>query len=42
MKVRVTENGVSFEKYGHTSDALDYIVTKVCETKFRDFERISQ
>lgn len=42
VKERATENGVSFERYGHTSDALEYFVTKACESQFRAFERILQ
>lgn len=40
LKQRVTENGVSFERYGHTSDALEYLVTTLCPAQFRDFERL--
>ena len=40
VKQRQTENGVSFEQYGHTSDALEYLVTTVVEKQFHDFERL--
>lgn len=40
LKQRVTENGVSFEQYGHTSDALEYLITTLCPAQFRDFERL--
>lgn len=31
--------GASFEKYGHTSDALEYMLCKVFEPTFRQYER---
>jgi len=40
LKQRQTENGVSFEQYGHTSDALEYLVTTVLDKQFQDFERL--
>jgi hypothetical protein len=40
VKERGTENGVSFERYGHTSDALEYLVTSILPREFRDFERL--
>lgn len=40
VKQRVTENGVSFERHGHTSDALEYLITTLCPAQFRDFERL--
>ena len=42
VKKRVTENGVSFEQYGHTSDALEYLVTTLCPAHFRDFEKLTR
>jgi hypothetical protein len=42
VKKRITENGVSFEQYGHTSDALEYLVTTVFASQFRAFEKIMQ
>ncbi len=42
LKQRVTENGVSFEKWGHTSDALEYLVTSLCPAQFKDFEKLIQ
>lgn len=41
-KERATENGVSFEKYGHTSDALEYLVTVAAQNIFKSFERLIQ
>jgi len=40
VKKQTTENGVRFEQYGHTSDALEYLVTTVAERQFHDFERL--
>lgn len=40
LKKRVTEGGVSFEQFGHTSDALEYLVTTVLQKQFAQFERI--
>lgn len=40
LKQTTTENGVRFEQYGHTSDALEYLVTTVAESHFRNFERL--
>ena len=40
VKERATENGVSFERYGHTSDALEYLITKACEQQFAAFAKI--
>lgn len=40
VKERATENKVSFEKYGHTSDALEYLVTTVCAKQFQSFEKL--
>jgi hypothetical protein len=31
--------GVSFEKYGHTSDSMDYFITKICTTEFERFRK---
>lgn len=42
VKQTTTENGVRFEQYGHTSDALEYLVTTVAASQFRDFERLLQ
>ena len=42
VKARATENGVSFERYGHTSDALEYLITKVCESQFAAFAKLLQ
>ena len=42
VKKRVTENGVSFEQYGHTSDALEYLVTTLCPAHFKDFEKLTR
>ena len=42
VKQTVTENGVRFEQYGHTSDALEYLITTVAEKQFRDFEKLLQ
>ena len=36
----VTDNGVRYEQYGHTSDALEYLITTVAEKHFRNFERL--
>ncbi len=40
VKERVTEKGVSFEKRGHTSDALDYLCTTILDKQFNNFERL--
>lgn len=40
LKEIATENGVRFEKYGHTSDALRYLVTTLLKAEFRRFERL--
>lgn len=40
VKATTRENGVTFEQYGHTSDALEYLVTTVAEKHFRNFERL--
>lgn len=40
FKQQTTENGVRFEQYGHTSDALEYLVTTVADKQFHDFERL--
>lgn len=42
VKQTATENGVRYEQYGHTSDALEYIITTVAASQFRDFERLLQ
>lgn len=42
VKQTATENGVRFEMYGHTSDALEYLITTVAAAQFRDFERLLQ
>lgn len=42
VKQTATENGVRFEMYGHTSDALEYLITTVAASQFRDFERLLQ
>ena len=36
-KTRVTENGVSFEKYGHISDGDEYFLIPVLETQYKAF-----
>lgn len=40
VKEKASENGVSFEKYGHTSDALEYLITTLCPAQFRGFEKL--
>lgn len=40
LKQTTTENGVRFEQYGHTSDALEYLITTVAEKQFHNFERL--
>lgn len=40
VKQASVENGVRFEQYGHTSDALEYLITTVLEKQFHDFERL--
>ncbi len=37
LKEKETKNGVSYEKYGHPSDTLDYIVLKVLNDLWRAF-----
>ena len=36
------KDGATFEKYGHTSDALEYLLTTVLKQQFSKFERIIQ
>jgi hypothetical protein len=40
LKQRVTEGGVSFERYGHTSDALRYLITTILKNDYRRFEKL--
>lgn len=40
LKEKVKQDGVLFEKYGHTSDALEYLVTTVLSRQFAAFERL--
>lgn len=40
LKEKVTVNGVNYEKYGHTSDALEYLVTTVLQSVFKNFEKL--
>ena len=40
LKQRVTEGGVSFERYGHTSDALRYLVTYILKSQYKRFEKL--
>ena len=42
LKATTTENGVRFEQYGHTSDALEYLITTVAERQYRNFEKLLQ
>jgi phage terminase large subunit len=42
LKELTTENGVRFEKYGHTSDAFEYLLTTILKTEFQNFERLIQ
>jgi len=42
LKEKVTVNGVNYEKYGHTSDALEYLVTTVLQSVFKNFEKLLQ
>jgi hypothetical protein len=37
LKEKTTQDGISFEKYGHTSDTLDYFVCKVLEPQYKNF-----
>ncbi len=37
LKVKVTENGSSFEKYGHLSDAFDYFICQAFEKYYNRF-----
>jgi hypothetical protein len=39
QKVRDKNTKISFEKYGHASDANDYFLTTAFESEFRDFSR---
>lgn len=38
-KTRETKNGVSYEKYGHTSDALDYLITTAFKEQYQKYLR---
>lgn len=40
LKEKVKQDGVTFEKYGHTSDALEYVVTTIVSRQFAAFERL--
>jgi len=40
LKEKATENGVTFERYGHTSDSLDYLCTTILKNEFANFERL--
>lgn len=40
LKQRVTEGGVSYERYGHTSDALRYLVTYILKAQYKRFEKL--
>ena len=42
LKEKVTVNGVTYEKYGHASDALEYLVTTVLQSVFKNFEKLLQ
>lgn len=42
LKEKVTVNGVNYEKYGHTSDALEYLITTVLQSVFKNFEKLLQ
>jgi phage terminase large subunit len=39
-KTRTKENGISFEQYGHTSDAFDYLITTVLQREFQNFAKL--
>lgn len=38
-KEKDIRTGVSYEKYGHTSDAFDYLITKAFDHEFKRFQR---
>ena len=38
-RIKDKDTGVTFEKYGHTSDANDYFLTTAFESEFKDFAR---
>ncbi len=40
LKEKATQNGVTFEKYGHTSDALRYFLTTLLKSEYRSFEKM--
>lgn len=40
VKEKASENGVTFEKLGHTSDAIEYLITTVCAGQFKTFEKL--
>ena len=42
LKATTNENGVRYEQYGHTSDALEYLITTVAERQYRNFEKLLQ
>ena len=37
LKEKTTQDGISFEKYGHCSDSLDYFICKVLEPQYKSF-----
>ena len=37
--VKDTETGVSFEKYGHASDAIDYLITSAFKSEMSIFDK---
>ena len=40
LKEKATVNGVTYEKYGHTSDALRYFLTTLLKSEYRSFEKM--
>ncbi len=40
LKEKATTNGVTYEKYGHTSDALRYFLTTLLKSEYRSFEKM--
>ena len=40
LKEKATAGGVTYEKYGHTSDALRYLITTILKNDYRRFEKL--
>jgi hypothetical protein len=40
LKEKATAGGVTYERYGHTSDALRYLITTILKNDYRRFEKL--